>query len=159
MANLAGFNADNVEPNTPREAIPAGKYEAVIVDSEMKTTKAGTGQYLEMIFEVISGEYVSRRVYARLNLHNPNQTAVNIAQAELSAICRAVNVRTPSDSSDLHNIPLMITVKCKKRNDSDDMTNEISGYEAKAGSVKAAVTTPPAGASTGSPPAKAPWMK
>jgi hypothetical protein len=38
---------------------------------------------------------------------------------------------TPQDSVDLHNLPLVINVKCKKRDDSDDITNEIKGYEAK----------------------------
>ena len=43
MANLGGFNANNVEPAMEFEAIPAGKYGAVITNSEMKETKARVG--------------------------------------------------------------------------------------------------------------------
>src|SRR3990172_3284342 len=39
MANLNGFNANNVDPATDFEPIPAGKYLAVITESEMKPTK------------------------------------------------------------------------------------------------------------------------
>jgi hypothetical protein len=55
---------------------------------------------------------------------------------------------TPRDSQDLHNLPLQISVRLKKRDDTGEMTNEIKGYakkEAAAGKpVQAAVdTTPP----------------
>jgi hypothetical protein len=101
MANLNGFNAHNIDPATDFEPIPAGKYLAVITDSEMKATKNGNGYYLELTFQVIDGPYKNRLLWSRLNLHNPNEQAVQIAQGELSAICRAVGVMQPKDSVDL----------------------------------------------------------
>jgi hypothetical protein len=53
MANLNGFNANQVEPATDFEPIPAGKYVAVVTASEMKPTKNGNGSYLELTFQVI----------------------------------------------------------------------------------------------------------
>ena len=44
MANLNNFNANNVEPAADFDPIPAGKYVAVITDSEMKATKNGKRQ-------------------------------------------------------------------------------------------------------------------
>jgi len=44
MANLNGFDANQVEPAAKFDPIPAGKYLAVITESEQKPTKAGTGQ-------------------------------------------------------------------------------------------------------------------
>ena len=129
MADLRGFDANNVEPATPFEAIPAGKYLAMITQSEMKPNKSGTGRFLEIAFTIIEGEFKNRQIWARLNLENPSSIAMKIAQAELSALCRAVGVMTPNDSVDLHNLPLVIRVKCKKRKDNDEITNEISGYE------------------------------
>ena len=132
MANLNGFNAAQVEPSQDFEPIPAGKYQAMIVESTMKATKSGGGQYLQLTFQILDGPYKGRNVWARLNLHNSNATAVQIAKQELSAICRSVGVLTPRDSAELHNIPLVITVKCKKRSDSDELANEIRGYSLKA---------------------------
>ena len=37
----------------------------------------------------------------------------------------------PKDSLELHNLPLLITVKCKKRDDTGDVVNEIRGYAKK----------------------------
>ncbi len=131
MANLNGFDAREVEPQVGFEPIPAGKYLAVITGSELKQTKAGDGQYLELTFQVIDGPYKGRNLWARLNLDNPNETAVKIARAELSAVCRAVGVMTPKDSHELHDLPLVVSVKLKKRDDTGEMTNEIKGYERK----------------------------
>jgi len=128
MADLHGFDANEVEPTTDFEPIPAGKYVAVITESEMKPTKAGTGHYLQLTFQVIEGQYQNRFLWARLNLDNPNATAVQIARAELSAICRAVGVMAPKDSVELHDLPLVIHVRCKKRADTGEIGNEIKGY-------------------------------
>ena len=146
MANLQGFDANTVEPTTDFDPVPAGKYLAVITESEMKPTKAGTGRYLQLTFEILDGQYKGRHLWARLNLDNPNETAVKIARAELSAICRAVGVMAPNDSVELHNLPLVITVRCKKRSDTGDIQNEIRGYskkEAAAGQPQQAVGSAP----------------
>lgn len=147
MANLNGFDANEVEPTTDFDPIPAGKYLAVITDSEFKENKSGTGSYLQFTFQVIDGEYKGRFLWSRLNLDNPNATAVKIARAELSAICRAVGVMSPSDSAELHDLPLVISVKCKKRPDTGEMTNEIRGY-----AKKEATTSQPVQAATETPP-------
>jgi hypothetical protein len=149
MADLNGFDANEVEPNASFEAIPAGKYLAAITDSEMKPTKNGGGSYLQLTFTILDGEYKGRVVWGRLNLANPNQTAVKMAKSELSAVCRAVGVMTPKDSCELHNIPLLITVKVKKRKDNDELTNEVKGFEPKSAAAgrpqqaPAASATPP----------------
>jgi hypothetical protein len=151
MADLRGFDANKVEPATAFDPIPAGKYLAMITASQMKTNKAGSGQFLELTFTIIEGEYKNRSLWARLNLSNPNELAMKIAQAELSAICRAVGVMAPNDSVDLHNLPLVIKVRCKKRKDVDEISNEIKGFE-----KREAVTAKPQQATTTTPPWRRP---
>lgn len=149
MADLNGFNANQVDPTSEFDPIPAGKYLAVITESEMKPTRSGAGSYLQLTFQILEGPYKGRFVWARLNLDNPNATAVEIARAELSAICRAVGVMTPGDSVELHDLPLVITVKCRKRNDTGEITNEVKGYAkrdalpAQAQPPQSPVRTPP----------------
>ena len=147
MADLHGFNAGEVDPAVDFEPIPAGKYLAVITASEMKPTKSGKGSYLELSFQVIDGEFKGRLLWARLNLDNTNPLTVQIARAELSAICRAVGVLQPKDSVELHNLPLQVTVKCKKRQDNGEITNEIKAYGKKEAATgqpqQQAASTPP----------------
>jgi hypothetical protein len=149
MADLNGFDANQVEPTGDFEPIPDGKYLAVITGSEMKPTKAGTGSYLLLTFQIIEGKYKNRLLWARMNLEHPNKTAVEIARADLSAICRAVGVLAPKDSVDLHDLPLMIHVRCKKRTDNGEIVNEIKGYSKKD-------QAPPATATGGAAPWKRP---
>ena len=150
------FNANEVEPSTGFVAIPAGKYIAVIVDSELRETKSGTGKYLQLEFEIQGGEYHGRKLWSRLNIENQNADTVRMARADLSAICRAVNVLTPRDSVELHNLPLVVVVRCRKNQD-DEIVNEIRGYEQRqsmAAVQTAAPAVPPAQTGAASTP---PW--
>jgi hypothetical protein len=101
MAAL-NFNAAKVEPQQSFDALPPGRYEVIISESEMKDTKAGTGQYLQLTWTVVGGQHEGRKLWSRLNLVNPNATAVSIAERELSAICHCVGILVPQDSEELH---------------------------------------------------------
>ena len=129
------FNANEVEPTTAPDPIPAGKYLAEIVASEVKATKAGDGSYLQLEFTVIDGPYKGHKVWDRLCINHPNELTQRIAQGNLSAICRAVGVMQPRDSVELHNLPLVVTVKCKKREDTGDVANEVKGYAKRESAV------------------------
>jgi hypothetical protein len=143
---LNGFNAADVEPSAPRDPIPAGWYKAVITESLEKPTKAQTGSYLQMTVEIIEGDHAGRKAFERLNLNNPNQQAVEIAQRSLSSICHAVGVMTPRTSQDLHDKPLMVKIKVTPPRDGYEAGNEISEYapvEKKAAAASGGGSTPP----------------
>jgi len=129
MADLSGFDANQVEPNKGFDIIPAGEYDAIIVESEFKATAAGTGKYLQLKLQICQKcEFQNRLLWDRLNLQNPNAKAVEIAKGTLSSICRALNVLTPRDSTELHNKPLRVKVAIAKDNNGNDR-NEVKGYK------------------------------
>ena len=125
--NLEGFDAEKVEVQSEYAALPAGEYQAIIVESEEKSTKAENGKYLELRLNIQGPTHQGRILFDRLNLVNQNETAQQIAKATLSSICRAVNVLTPKDSSELHGKPLTIVVKTREYN--GEIQNEIKGYK------------------------------
>tara|TARA_R110002110_G_scaffold246260_1_gene462645 strand:+ start:940 stop:1404 length:465 start_codon:yes stop_codon:yes gene_type:complete len=129
--NLDGFNANDVEPNEAFTALPAGEYDIIVMSSEMKPTKAGDGKYLQLQLQILSGTYQNRQLFDRLNLVNRNDVAVQIAKGTLSSICRAVNVLTPKDSSELHNKPLTAIVKVEKDLNGNSQ-NSVKGYKPRA---------------------------
>lgn len=143
MMDLTGFNAAEVDPNQVYEPIPAGWYKCAITGSEEKPTKAQTGSYLQLAIEVIEGPHQGRKLTDRLNLNNPNATASEIAYRTLSAICHAIGVMNPRNSSDLHDKPLMVKVKVKPADGQYSASNEVQGYEAvkKDGASAPAATT------------------
>lgn len=159
------FNPSEVDPATGVGPDPdfTGWHPAVIIDSEMKDTKAGTGQYLQMTYEVTSGKYKGRKLWQRLNLVNQNQTAVEIAYRELSAVCHAVgHLAQLVDSQQLHGKPLLVNVVYKAPGaKNENGSNEIGGVQpATQGATTQTQTdalTPTPGPSAGR--STPPWAK
>ena len=83
---------------------------------------------------------------------------MRIGQEELARVCKAVGVSQLTDSEQLHNIPLMITVDVDRN---DATRNVIKAYKAKEGASGAAAvaggtaTLPANGSATGA----APWAR
>lgn len=129
MAQL-NFNAAEID-TTSRDAIPSGVYEAVVSDSEMRATKSGTGMGINLTFEVLSdGPAKGRKVFAWINYENANPKAQQIGREELASLCKAVGVTSLSDTVQLHNLPLLITVGIDRN---DPTKNVIKKYASRTG--------------------------
>jgi hypothetical protein len=156
------FDATCVEPTTAYELLPAGKYRAQIVESEMRVTRNGMGQFLWLMLDILEGEHKGRKIFEQLNLVNPNPTTVEIAQRTLSAICHATGKMHVSDSEELHLIPMTIQVKVKPPKNGYGESNAIAYLPPERGAVARAVKpTRAAPATPAAPPkmASAPWNK
>lgn len=156
------FDATSVEPTTAYELLPAGKYRAQIVESEMRVTRNGMGQFLWLMFDILDGEHKGRKIFDQLNLVNPNPTTVEIAQRTLSAICHATGKMHVSDSEELHLIPMTIQVKIKPPKNGYGESNAIAYLPPERGVAAPAVKPPPAAPATPAAPprmASAPWNK
>jgi hypothetical protein len=165
------FNAADIEPNTALEVIPAGKYHVQIVNSEMRETKSGGGQYLWLELSIMDGPYADRRLFDRLNLANPNEKAVEIAQRTLSAICHATGQMAVSDSEQLHNRSMIVDVRVKpagvdKNGIYRESSNEIGKYlpmndaQQPAPPMRPAPAAPAAPAAHATPqPTTPPWRR
>jgi hypothetical protein len=151
------FNAEDYEPMGSFSPLPVGEYLVVISASEMKDTKTGRGKYLQLVYDVVDGDYQGRHLFDRLNLVNENETAQKIAQQALSAICRAVGVMHPKDSEELHDRPFVVKVGIRAATEQYQESNTIKGYETKDGKsvtdkkAETKETTPAKG--------KKPWEK
>lgn len=117
--DLTGFDARNEDltAGPSFEPLAPGWYEVVIVESEEKDNRAGTGSYLELKMQVVKGPREGKNVWTRLNLRNPSEKAVAIARQQLGKICTACaeasandRLLAPTASSDLHMIPIEIYV-------------------------------------------------
>ena len=136
--------------------LPAGEYEMMIVKSDTKPTKAGTGHYLECEMHVISGEHSGRRHWERFNLDNPNAQTVKIAQESLAKLCAALGVDEVDDSEQLHDRPFIAEVGIDKK---DNTRNVIWGYQPALGGTPAPAPAPAAKPAPSAAPAKSarPW--
>ena len=150
MVQLPGgaFNATEQKEMTNFDPLPAGEYLARIVESEVKPTSAGTGHYLQLVFQIMSPGFDTRKVFNNLNLDNPNEKAVDIANRELGAICKAVNKPVIQDSQELHGLPMTIKLKVTPPSANYAASNAITTYSPANGAAAPAapVTTAPAAA-------------
>ena len=147
MADLGGYDPKQVA-DSDYDALPAGEYKAVIVESERKPTKNGAGHLLNVKFQIIDGQYKNRTVFDRFNLWNASEKAKLIAQQQFKKVCEAVNVMSPKDSSELHMKPLMIKLAVTEYEGKE--RNEVKGYKA---ALPSSSTSAPATTSTAGKPA------
>lgn len=110
------------------DPVKAGTYEAVITDSSIKATKNGLGKGLNLTFEIVSGENKGQKVWEWINIQHPSAEAQRIGQEDLAKLCKALNITRLTDTEQLHNKPLMITVQIDKN---DSTRNTITRYQAK----------------------------
>lgn len=135
MAKLGiNFDANTVAPAQEMGPVPADHYVAAMTKSEMKVTGKKTGSYLSVEYSILEGVFKGRKIFENLNLVNPNATAVEIAHAQLSALCHATGVLMLDDSLQLHNIPFDLKVGVQPEGPGEDgkvypARNTVMGYK------------------------------
>ena len=146
------FNAQSHTPaSTPsRSPLPKGTYAAIVMDSAIKPTKAGTGQYIELTLQIVDGPQAGRRLWDRLNVSNPNKTAEDIALAQLQSLCQAVGVTNMTDTFQLHDRPFSVTVDIDRK---EPDRNRVVSYQS------ADWSTPAAPAAAAPAAGKKPWER
>lgn len=79
------------------ELLPEGTYRLAVVDGELKTTRAGTGKYVAIALQVVTGPHKDRRIFDNFNVENPNPKAAQIGRAEFKRFLAALGITTAVD--------------------------------------------------------------
>ncbi len=144
-------------PAPSREPIPRGMYQVIVIESAIKPTQAGTGEFIELTLQVVDGEFAGRRVWDRLNVSNPNKTAEDIAKRQLQELCLAVGVSTLNETEQLHDVPVLAEIDLDRK---DQSRNRVMGYQAVGGAKPiASQAARPASAPPTAKPAARPWER
>lgn len=97
------FKPDAVADDGKFDPLPPGEYQVEIVDSDIRPTKAGTGNYVYLDMRVVTGAHEGRHLFDRLNHENVNVKTAEIAQRTLKRICRLCAIRGDlADTRNLH---------------------------------------------------------
>ena len=133
-----GYDTGSVAPQEALTVIPAGTYTAQAVESSVKMTKDQTGQMAQFTMQILDdGPHKGRKVFARFNIRNANETAQRIGQAQLSQFAAAAGRPSVTNTEQLHGIPVRIRVTVKKDDHYGD-SNEVRQFEAAAAAGPAA---------------------
>jgi len=86
------FNSDNVESARQSEPIPDGDYVMHVSKTEVNEIKARNGYRLDVEFTIIDGQHSERKLFASMNVVNPNEQAQGIGRGELKRLSEACGV-------------------------------------------------------------------
>lgn len=162
MANIADFSrmADEL-PEQEYEPVPEGVYNADIEKAELKDTKNGTGQYINLQLKIIGPMSAGRVVFAMINIKNANPKAEEIGLRQLKELRTACGIATLRDTDELIGRTVKIKVKVNPEKDGYKASNSVASYQSINGGVMPspgtngqANTTAPA--TSGSTP---PWAR
>jgi len=149
------FSVDNLPaPTTGNfEPLPAGWYTVVVNGAEIKNTKAGTGQYIAVRYDVTGPTHQGRVVFGNLNIRNPNPKAEEIGRQQLGELMRAIGLSSVQDTDQLIGGQLSIKLDVRE-SEQYGASNDVKGFKSSGAPMAAA----PAKTSA---PAKAapPWVK
>lgn len=140
------------------EPLPAGWYTAQITNAELKATKAGTGQYIAIRYDITGPTYQGRIVFGNLNIRNPNIKAEEIGRQQLGELMRAVGLAKVNNTDQLIGCNLQIKVDIRHQ-DGYEPANEVRGYKAITGEGIPKPAMPAQAASAASSKSSPPWAK
>ena len=150
MANLSDLDMNNVQAQPVRRLLPEGEYQAVIVESKMKAPKSpkpGNGDMLELTLEVQGHpEFSGAKLWDNLCIRHAG-TAGTIALQRLKAIMDAFALPKITDSQQLHNRLLTVTVVHSAHE--GEMKAQVKGYSPKRSSGQPMTQTSYAAPSAG----------
>lgn len=98
------------------EALPEGKYIAVIKKAELKGNKAKTGQGIQCQYQIIDGQFKGKTFNDWINITNPDQQTVEIGLKRLNTLLSLGGVQVFEDTDQLcnPNVTYLVTLGFKK---------------------------------------------
>lgn len=130
---------DQVEASTGGGSVPVGKYRCVILGSQEKDNKAGTGSYVEFKYQVTEGPQKGSDIFQRFNFNNQNKKAVDIAFAEFKQLAEACGKPGCTNTDELNNSVIVVTYGPQK---SAPEYNEVKKIESGTASTEGYVAPP-----------------
>ena len=147
MAHLPndGFDPNATPPPQDFELLHEGIYVATVTSNDVKHTKAGTGQYLELEFTIVEGPAQRRKLWTRFNILNPSQSAVARANRDLAALCSSVGIHNRIKNGDeLMGKTCRVHVAIEPADGAYSASNKIDKYDTLAGSALTPAAPAPA---------------
>jgi hypothetical protein len=137
---LNDFDLDNI-PTTGGEPgeyapLPAGWYSATVADIVEKTTKDGTGEYLNVRLNITGPTHAGRVVFTKLNIVNNSAVAQEIGRKQLAALCDSCGFgvgRRPADTDELIGSDIQVLLSVKPASNGYKASNDAKEFKPSSG--------------------------
>lgn len=133
------------------QPLPAGWYTATVTDAELRQTKAGTGSYIAVRYDITGPTHEGRVVFGNLNISNPNPKAEEIGRQQLGDLMRSIGLDSVSDTDQLIGGNCQVKLAIRKSEEYGD-SNEVKAWKSAGGN---SMPAPSAAPSASAPP----WAK
>lgn len=154
MAQLGQvFSASEAPASNDYSPLPAGWYNVRITEAELKDTKAGTGNYVKVRYDVTSGDHAGRVIFGMITVRNPNAKAEEIGRSQLAKLIRSIGLEEVSDTDQLIGGEMLVKVTIRQSEEYGD-SNEVKDWKAGSTGPAPTASTPPPPPSGGLP-----WSK
>jgi len=156
---MAQLNQPFVEAELPKsernyEPLPAGWYTATIGGAEVKATKAGTGEYIAIRYDITGPTHQGRVVFGNLNIKNANPTAEAIGYQQMGELMRAIGLARVDDTDQFIGGQLQVKLDIRKSEQYGD-SNDVKGFKSLSGGAMPMAAAPKAASAKAAPP----WVK
>ena len=153
------YSAAELQPSQSYDLLPAGWYTCIITEAELKPTKAGTGEYIKVRYDITGPSCQGRCVFGKFNIKNPNPKAEEIGRAQLGDLMRALGLSAVHDTDQLINGHLSIKVDIRPASGEYNAQNEVKGWKSNTASLPPQPGKPDAPAGAPATKASPPWAK
>jgi hypothetical protein len=106
-----------------------GVYRFVIGKAEIKQTKAGDGNYLNLMFQVVEGDREKTCIFKMFMLSSPKQVAVEIGKKQLAGLTKALSIAHLTDEQSLIGKECWGEVYISKGKNGYPDSNDISAFK------------------------------
>lgn len=138
--------------------VPAGKYRCIVMGSQEKDNKSGTGSYVEFKYHITEGQQKGSDIYQRFNFNNQNKQAVDIAFAQFKQLAEACAKPGCTNTDDLNNAVIVVTYGPQKNEPKYNEVKKIEvGTASLEGYVAPVVATAPAQSAASGTDGKPSW--
>ena len=134
MAQL-GFQANQYQPADDFSPMPASEYVTMMTEANVENTSKG-GSMVKITYTVMEGEFQGRKIWSQHNIVNRSTKAEEIGRREISRIAHAVGQPALTDTEQLINQVIRVTV-IVKQDPGYSPKNEIKKWEPANGSSPA----------------------
>lgn len=120
---------DDVVEENSYTVIPEGWYEAEITNADIRVSKSGLGQYINIQYKIIGPTHSGAVVFNKVHIKNANPKAEEIGRQQIGAICRSIGIKKHiTDTDELLGHRLRIKVVIKKQEDYEPI-NDVRGWK------------------------------
>jgi hypothetical protein len=167
MAFLGSTFSVNELPQSDRsyDLLPEGWYTAKITDAKLNPTKSGTGEKIDVRYDILGPSQQGRVMFSAINIRNQSAEAERIGLQQLGEVMRAIGLDRIENTDQLIGGELQIKVRVKQPSERDKSAgydqarNDIGGYKACEGRSAPLPSAAPQASSAPAAGATPPWAK